>query len=119
MTIDKRFAEKMILFFFLDMCSVMSSTINTFDHKSLNMENQIKSNCSVLLVADCTISSRFAVFVKPVDDLKSFVLEVHIDDNVIWYSPQNDGNDFIRLQNLTEIAVTSKITPLGEEFELR
>lgn len=104
------------------MCSVVSSTVNTFDDKSINLENKIKSNCSVLLVADCTIRSRFAVFIKPVKRdccSESFVLEVHIDDNVIWYSPQNDGQDFIRLENSTEVEVTSKITPLGEDVELR
>lgn len=106
----------------VDMCSLVSSTVNTFDDKPISLENQTQSNCSVLLVADCTRTSRFAVFATPSNqgsNSESFALEIHIDDEVIWYTPQKSGKDFIRLQNSTEIEVTALITPLGEEIDLR
>lgn len=103
------------------MCSMVSSTVNTFDDIIVNLENKIKSNCSVLLVADCTISSRFAVFVESIesdDNLQSFELEVHVDDHVIWYSPRKDEKDYIRLWNSTEVEVTSLMWNWGDDVEL-
>lgn len=104
------------------MCSLISSTVNTFDDKPVPLEYKIQSNCSVILLADCTRSSRFAVFTKPFNqelNSESFEIEIHIDDNVIWYKPRNDGKDFIRLENSTEVEVTSVITPFGEDIDLR
>lgn len=106
----------------LDMCSLVASTVNTFDDKTIVLEKFIKPNCSVLLVADCSISSRFAVFVTPVkddSDTEAFALELHIDDRVVRYSPRKEGNDFIRMDDSTEIEVTSLINPLGEDVEFR
>lgn len=104
------------------MCSVISTVVSTFDDKTINLEDKIKSNCSVLLVADCSTASRFAVFVKPLKRecySDSFALEIHIDDHVIKYTPRIDGKDYVQLKNSTEIEVTSLITPLGEDVELR
>lgn len=104
------------------MCSVVSSTVNSFDDKTISLDDTIKPNCSVLLVADCTGTSRFAVFVKPVKRESysdAFEIEVNIDDHVIKYITRTDGKDFVQLENSTEIEVTSLITPLGEDVELR
>lgn len=104
------------------MCSLISSTVNTFDDKPIVIENDTKPNCSVLLVADCSISSRFAVFVTPVkvnSEVDSFTLEMHVDDQVVWYTPRKHGSDFIRLVNSTEVEVTTLVNPLGREVELR
>lgn len=104
------------------MCSVVSSTVNTFDLMTIALEDKITPNCSVLLVADCTIASRFAVFVKPLKREcypDSFALEINIDDQVIKYTPRVDGKDYVQLKNSTEIEVTSLITPLGEDVDLR
>lgn len=104
------------------MCSLIASTVNTFDDKSIPLKNKIQSNCSVLLVADCTRTSRFAVFTKPNNqefNSEPIEIEIHIDDNVIWYKPRNDGKDFIRLENSTEVEITSVITPFGEDIDLR
>lgn len=104
------------------MCSLISSTVNTFDDKPIAIENDTKPNCSVLLVADCSIASRFAVFVTPIKDneeVDSFALEMHVDDQVVWYTPNKHGNDFIRLENSTEVEITTLVNPLGREVELR
>lgn len=104
------------------MCSVIASIVSSFDGKPIDLENIVKANCSVLLIADCTLSSRFAVFIKPLhreSHPDSFELEVHIDDLVLWYTPHMNGKDFIRLQNSTGFEVSSLITPFGETVELR
>lgn len=104
------------------MCSIISSTVSTFDDKPVKLEMNIESNCSVLLVADCSIKSRFALFVKPIkgeSNETSFELELHVDDQVIWYTPNSNGKDFIRLNDSTQIEVDTLITPLGNEFDFR
>lgn len=104
------------------MCSLISSTVNTFDDKVIPMANIIQPNCSVLLVADCSAASRFAIFVTPIQDeseTKSFTLELHIDDQIVWYTPRKDGNDFIRLENSNEVEVKLLVHPLGENIEFR
>lgn len=101
------------------MCSVIATTVSTFDDKPVELTNYIKPNCSVLLVADCSITSRFALFVKPTA-LNSFALELHIDDHVITYEPQlNRTSDTIRLQNSTVIEVMPSIRPFGDSADLK
>ena len=105
-----------------DMCSIVSAEVNTFDDIIIALDDKIKPNCSVLLVADCSIASRFGVLVKPVkceSCSDSFEIEVYIDDHVVTYKPRIDGKDFVQSNNSTEIEVTSLITPLGENVELR
>lgn len=105
-----------------DMCSLIASTVNTFDNKAIVLEKIIKPNCSVLLVADCSISPRFAVFVTPVrnsSDTETLDLEFHIDDRIVRYSPSANGNDSIRMEDSSEIEITTLINPLGDEVEFR
>lgn len=104
------------------MCSVISSAVDTFDDKVIDLSRSIQSNCSVLLVADCSNTSRFAIFAEPhkVDgDIESFALEMHIDDHIVRYSPNSNGRDFIQLEDSTEIEVNSLINPLGDAVEFR
>lgn len=104
------------------MCSVVSTDVNTFDDKTISLNDKINPNCSVLLVADCSIASRFGVFLKPVKNQgypDSFTIEINIDEHVIKYTPRVDGKDFIQLKNTSEIEVTSLIRPLGDGVELR
>lgn len=108
------------------MCSIVSGTISTFDNKPIQVANYTRPNCSVLMVADCSAASRFALFVIPSSQSSSdnnnentYSLEIHIDDHVIWYSPRKDGTDFIRLKNLTEIQVSNLVQPLGDGVDLR
>lgn len=106
-----------------DMCTLISSSVNTFDDKPIELQKILVSNCSVLLVADCSVQSRFALFVRPIKNetnhTTNFELELHVDDNVVWYTPHISGNDFIRLQDSTQIEVTTLVTPLGDDVELR
>lgn len=104
------------------MCSLISSTVNTFDDKVINLDTTIQSNCSVLLVADCSAASRFAIFAAPlkiIDDIQSYMLELHIDDHIVKYSPTIKGRDIIRLEDSTEIEVNSLVNPLGDAIEFR
>lgn len=104
------------------MCSMISSTVDTFDDKVINLDESIKTNCSVLLVADCSTASRFAIFATPhkIDSvIKSFTLELHVDAHTVKYSPSNNEHDFIRLEDSTEIEVNSLINPLGGGIEFR
>lgn len=108
----------------LDMCSLMTSTINTFDDKKIALEKFIQPNCSVLLVADCSTTSRFGIFVKPVkseneSDKETMVLEIHIDDRKVKYSPRKDNRDFIQLEDLSQTEIISLMHPLGEDIEFR
>lgn len=101
---------------------MISSTVNTFDGKVINLEKSIQSNCSVLLVADCSSASRFAIFAAPhkIDvDVESFVLEIHIDDHIVRYTPSNNGRDFVHLEDSNDIEVKSLINPLGDAIEFR
>lgn len=100
------------------MCSVVSTTVSTFDDKPISLTDYIKPNCSVLLVADCSIDSRFALFITPTAT-NAFSLELHIDDHVINYEPQLNGKDAIRLQNSTVIDVTQSIRPFGDSIDLK
>lgn len=100
------------------MCSVVSATVSTFDDKPILLTDYTKPNCSVLLVADCSIDSRFALFVTPTAT-NAFALELHIDDNVISYEPQQNGKDSIRLQNSTVIEVTPSTRPFGDSIDLK
>lgn len=100
------------------MCSVVSTTVSTFDDKPISLTNYTKPNCSVLLVADCSIDSRFALFVTPMA-ANAFALELHIDDHVIKYEPQVNGTDTIRLQNSTVIEVTPSTKPFGDNVDLK
>ena len=104
------------------MCSVISSTVDTFDDKVINLEKYMQANCSVLLVADCSTTSRFAIFATPhkIDDnVESFTLELHVNDHIVRYSPNYNGHDFIHLEDLTEMEVKSPINPLGDGIEFR
>lgn len=104
------------------MCSLVSSTVNTFDEKSIALESDMHPNCSVLFVADCSIQSRFAVFVNPVKgalNQSTFEIELHVDDHVIWYIPRSDDKDIIRLSDSTDIEVKTLTTPLGDAVDLR
>lgn len=102
------------------MCSVVSTTVSTFDDKLVSLANYTKPNCSVLLVADCSITSRFALFISPMEtNSQTFQLELHVDDNIIYYSPRIDDKDFIRLANATEIEITSITQPFGHDVDLR
>lgn len=108
--------------FFPDMCSIISSSVDTFDDKVIDLEKSIQSNCSVLLVADCSSASRFAIFATPrkVDgNIESFALEMHIDDHIVKYSPNNNGHDVIHLEDSTDVEVESLINPLGDGIEFR
>lgn len=104
------------------MCSLISSTVNTFDDKLVQLENSTESNCSLLLLADCSIKSRFALFVRPMKsetNQTSFELELHVDDHVIRYAPRSDGTDFIRLNDSAQIEVTTLVMPLGADVDLK
>lgn len=102
---------------------MISSTVNTFDDKVINLEKSIQPNCSILLVADCSSASRFAIFAAPHkidDDVESFALEMHIDDHIVRYSPSNNDRDFIHLEDSTDdVEVKSLINPLGDGIEFR
>lgn len=79
-------------------------------------------NCSVLLVADCSVAARFAIFVSPIkheNDIETFVLEVHIDDRIVKYIPYENGNDFIQFEDSSKMSITSQIYPFGENIEFR
>lgn len=109
-------------FSFLDMCSIISSSVNTFDDKAINLEKSIQSNCSVLLVADCSSAARFAIFAAPLKidgDVESFTLEIHIDDHIVRYSPSNNGRDIIHLGDSNDVEVKSLVNPLGDAIEFR
>lgn len=113
------FHLQLIIYVKIEMCSVISTTVSTFDDKPVVLTNYTKPNCSVLLVADCSIASRFALFVKPTS-FNSFALELHIDDHVITYEPQlNRTSDTIRLQNSTVIEVLPSIRPFGDAADLK
>lgn len=107
---------------FSDMCSIISSTVNTFDDKAINLDKSLQSNCSILLVADCSAAAQFAIFATPQKnhgDITSFMLELHIDDHIVKYAPSSDGHDFIHLEDSTKIDVESLATPLGDGIEFR
>lgn len=108
------------------MCSIVSGTVSTFAAKPVHLANYTKPNCSVLMVADCSPMSRYGLFVTPLlqsnNDANSsdiYLLELHVDDQVIWYSPRKDGTDFIRLKNMTEIEISSIVRPFGDITDLR
>lgn len=101
---------------------MISSTVNTFDDEMIDLEKSIQANCSVLLVADCSNASRFAIFATPhkIDgNVESFTLELHVDDHIVKYSPNNNGHDLIHLEDSTEIEIESPINPLGDGIEFR
>lgn len=104
--------------FFSDMCSIISPILSTFDDKPISLENYTKSNCSVLLVADCSSAARFALFVKPSNG-NGYSLQLYIGDNVVSYAPRANGLDMIQLKNSTEVPVQTMIQPLGESIDLR
>lgn len=101
---------------------MISSTVDTFDDKVIDLSKSMQSNCSVLLVADCSSTSRFAIFATPhkIDgEFESFALEMHIDDHIVRYSPSSNGRDFIQLENSTDVEVKSFINPLGDGIDFR
>lgn len=105
------------------MCSLMASTVNTFDDKQIALDKFIQPNCSVLLVADCS-TSRFGIFVNPIkreneSNTETMILEMFIDDRIVKYVPRKDNRDFIQLEDSSETEVTSLIYPLGEDIEFR
>lgn len=96
--------------------------MDTFDDKVIDLEKSIQSNCSVLLVADCSSTSRFAMFATPHKTdgkIESFVLEMHIDDHIVSYVPNNNGRDFIHLEDSTDVEIESLTNPLGDGIEFR
>lgn len=101
------------------MCSIIAPTLSTFDDLTISLENYTKPNCTVLLVADCSIASNFAVFVTPSKHIGIESIQVHIDGDIVTYSTQKNGIDFVQLKNQTEIEVTSMVRPLGESVNLR
>lgn len=101
---------------------MFASTVNTFDDKVINLEKSIQSNCSVLLVADCSTASRFGIFAAPLktnDNVESFMLELHIDDHIVKYSPNIKRRDIIQLEDSSEIEVNSLVNPFGDGVEFR
>lgn len=100
------------------MCSVVSTTVSTFDDKPIQLSNYTKPNCSVLLVADCSMASHFALFITPTATAQ-FKLELHVDEHVITYEPQVDGSDAIRLQNDTVVEVNASVRPFGDAVDLK
>lgn len=103
---------------FTDMCSIIAPTLSSFDDLTISLENYTKANCTVLLIADCSIASTFAVFITPSKQTGIESLQVHIGGEVVTYSTQKNGIDFVQLKNQTEIEVTP-IRPLGESVNLR
>lgn len=101
------------------MCSIIAPILSTFDDLTISLEKYTKPNCTVLLVADCSIASYFAVFVTPSKQSGIQSLQVHIDGHVITYPSQRNGIDYVQLKNQTEIEVTSMVYPLGESVNLR
>lgn len=101
------------------MCSIIAPTLSSFDDLTISLENYSKPNCTVLLVADCSMASKFAFFITPSKHSGIESLQVHIDDDVVTYSTNENGIDFVQLKNQTEIKVTSMVRLLGEGGNLR
>lgn len=105
------------------MCSIIAGTVNTFDVNSINLTDYTKSNCSVLLAADCSVNSRFALFITPfqtANGKEAFNLTFHIDSDIISYTPRIDNKDFFRLNDEPEIEIVSETnSPLDDSAKFR
>lgn len=90
--------------------------MSTLDDKSISLENYTKPNCSVLLVADCSFASKFALFVAPTmeNGIQTFSLQLHLGDDIVFYTPRKLENDLIQLKNGTEIVIETMIHPLED-----
>lgn len=102
------------------MCSIVSGVVNTFDDISINLIDHSKGNLSVLLLADCSIRPRFALFVNPkqtIDGKEIFTIELHVDDDVVTYAPRADQSDWISVNGQLEIQVITEILPIENKLK--
>lgn len=101
------------------MCSVVKNLLNTFNDNVINLldRDHLKSNCSVLLLADCTNNPQFAVFLKQLTN-GAYALRVHYHDTFIEYIPNGNGIQQILLngQDTVLLSDIQKMDSLKKDF---
>lgn len=104
------------------MCSIIADTVFTFEDQSLAFNNYTKSNCSTLLAADCSASPKFALFVSSTrkeDSSLAFTLTLHIDEEIVSYTPLPGRANIVLLNGKREVQIDSEAWPLENGDKLR
>lgn len=87
------------------MCSVIGNQLSSFngEHIDLASITSINSSCPVLMLAECSPQSNFAVFVSKLDS-KRYVFKVLSRNNFVEYSPIDDHSSSLITINGHETA---------------
>lgn len=105
---------------FADMCSIIADTVNTFDDISISLVEHTMGNSSVLLLADCSMRPRFALFLNPkhtIDGKEIFTIELHVDNDVVTYAPRADHTDWISINGQLEVQIITEILPIENKLK--
>lgn len=80
----------------LHSCSVVGNNVIGYNDLRANLDDYpVEKNCSILLAADCSRKSSFAIFIEPVDGFKlkdKFAIRYFVGETSILVSPNDKEN---------------------------
>lgn len=76
------------------MCSLVKDSLSSFDDKLINIKEYLKelrSNCSILLAADCSERPEFGVFLQVSHNTSFYSIQVFSNGQYLTFTPLKDG----------------------------
>lgn len=76
------------------MCSLVKESLSSFDDKLINIKEylkDVKSNCSILLTADCSEKPEFGVFLQVSSNTTLYSIQVFSNGQYLTFTPLTDS----------------------------
>lgn len=104
-----------------DSCSVVGNNVLGYhDHRANLDDYSSKTNCSILLAADCSRKSSFALFIEPVEGFKlkdKFAIRYFVGETSVLVSPNDKENIVVETMGVHKTREVVKMR--NRNFEMK
>lgn len=105
--------------FFAGTCNLIDNQLSTFSGTLVNVSLSENHECPTVLFADCTATSKFALFITRTRSTGTFTLKLHVGDMFVTYTPRADGKDILLINGKEEIEIVSEVRAAPDNDDFR